>query len=269
MKKYISPNRWFSFEYPDNWNEFEDTEETFLFYNPNQWNGNFRISAYRDSNKTYGLQSIEWELEQNPASTLVKIGEWDCAYSTETFQENGAWYTTHIWITGKGNISLECSFTVAKGGERLPAENIIRSLAVCKKDSEKEIIPIRLLEIYEINSAFEWVSNMTKKILVKDFTPQVEDIVKLQELVDSGKLHQNQRVHWKQIGLALGSILKNEIDGIKWVSVIEEYREYPALQYKNELINPANLVWNKIKNGHSVNLKTEFEQIMERVGENK
>ena len=32
--KYISPGGWFSLEYPMGWHEFEDTEESFLFYNP-------------------------------------------------------------------------------------------------------------------------------------------------------------------------------------------------------------------------------------------
>ena len=30
--KYISPGGWFSLEYPMGWHEFEDTEESFLFY---------------------------------------------------------------------------------------------------------------------------------------------------------------------------------------------------------------------------------------------
>ena len=47
MKKYISPGSWFSLEYPDNWCEFEDSEDCFLFYNPDKWTGNYRISAYR------------------------------------------------------------------------------------------------------------------------------------------------------------------------------------------------------------------------------
>lgn len=43
--KYISPGGWFSLEYPMGWHEFEDTEESFLFYNPDR--GGQVISAYR------------------------------------------------------------------------------------------------------------------------------------------------------------------------------------------------------------------------------
>ena len=48
-KKFISPGAWFSMTYPADWNEFEDGEGSFLFYNPNEWTGNFRISDTKKS----------------------------------------------------------------------------------------------------------------------------------------------------------------------------------------------------------------------------
>lgn len=206
--KYISPGGWFSLEYPATWSEFEDTAESFLFYNPNKWNGNFRISAYKDTTKDYGRQCIAYELKQNPTSSIMKIGEWECAYSAETFQEEGAWYTTHFWITGKDDTCLECSFTVAKGGERVPAEEIIRTLKIRTGKESKEIIPIRILEIGEVNAAFEWTSTTVKKTLTKDFTSQEADIEKIQKLMDGGKIQANQRTAWESLGLAFGTILE-------------------------------------------------------------
>ena len=263
--KFISPGGWFSLECPAAWSEFEDTEESFLFYNPNKWGGNFRISAYKDADKDYGLQCIAYELKNNPTSCAVKVGEWDCAYSAETFQEEGAWYTTHIWVTGKGDISFECSFTVAKGGERTPAEGIIRSLKVRTGKEGQEIIPIRVLEIGEVNAAFEWVSTTVKKTLTKDFTSQEEDIEKLQKLVDGGKIQANQRTAWENLGLAFGTILENEMDGMTWVTVGDGSKEYAALQFADLLINPATLVWNKIKAKQPCDLNAEFARIKEEV----
>ena len=52
-KKFISPGAWFSMNYPSDWNEFEDGEGSFLFYNPDVWTGNFRISAFK-GNASYG-----------------------------------------------------------------------------------------------------------------------------------------------------------------------------------------------------------------------
>ena len=115
MQKYISPGAWFSIEYPSDWHEFEDTEESFLFYNPDKWNGNFRISAYIGENKGYAQYCMDEELKHVDGARATTVGDWKCIYSVESFQENGAWYTTHIWITGAGAVSVECSFTVAKG----------------------------------------------------------------------------------------------------------------------------------------------------------
>ena len=263
--KYISPGGWFSLEYPATWSEFEDTEESFLFYNPNQWNGNFRISAYKDTDKDYGRQCIAYELKQNPTSTSVKVGDWECAYSAETFQEEGAWYTTHIWVTGKEDICFECSFTVAKGGERTPAEAVIRTLKVRNGKEGKEIIPIRVLEIGEVNAAYEWVSTTVKKTLTKDVTSQEADIEKLQKLMDGGKIQANQRTAWESIGLAFGTILENEMDGMQWMTVIDGNKEYPVLQFGNLLFDPAYLIWSKVKTKQTIDLKAEFARIKAEV----
>lgn len=254
-------------EYPATWSEFEDTEETFLFYNPNKWSGNFRISAYKDAAKDYGRQCIAYELKNNPSAKLVKVGAWECAYSAETFQEEGAWYTTHIWVTGKYDISFECSFTVSKGGERGQAEEIIRSLTVRQGKQGREIIPIRVLEIGEVNAAFEWVSTTVKKTLTKDFTSSEEDIEKLQKLMEGGKIQANQRTAWEQIGLAFGAILENEMDGMQWVTVVDGKFEYPALQFRDSslVIDPAYLVWGCVKNQKPCELKVEYELIKAKV----
>ena len=263
--KYISPGGWFSLEYPATWSEFEDTEESFLFYNPNKWSGNFRISAYKDASCDYAKQCIAYELTNNPTSIVTTIGKWDCAYSAETFQEEGNWYTTHIWVTGKGNISFECTFTVTKGGERTKAEEIIRTLEIRSGREEKEIIPIRVLEIGEVNTAFEWTSNLIKKYFTKDFTPQETDIEKIQKLIESGKIQSKQREAWENLGLTFGTILENEMDGMIWVSVIDGRNEYAALQFEDLIIEPASLIWDKVKQGQICNLKSEFERIKAEV----
>ena len=267
--KYISPGGWFSFEYPAAWSEFEDSEGTFLFYNPNKWSGNFRISAFKDASKDYARQCIAYELKENPTSTAVKLGGWDCAYSAETFQEEDVWYTTHIWVTGKDDLSFECSFTVPKGGDRTIAEEMIRSLYIRTASDfrKKEIIPVRIAEIELINEAFDWVSTHIKKTQSKDFTSQESDIERLQKLIDSGKIKSDQRSLWEYIGIALGTVLENEIDGMEWVTVIEGRKEYAALRFKNSdlLADPATLVWEKVKSQSNCNLLQLFEDIKEKV----
>lgn len=273
-KKYISPGAWFSLIYPQDWYEFEDTESTFLFYNPNKWTGNFRISAYKQDSRQsdaacYAENALKDELKQNSSAVLVKVGKWNCAYSKETFQEEGVYYTSHCWITGVGNLLFECTFTVPKGGDITMAQQIIASLEDRKEEMHypEELIPIRVLEIGEVNSAFEWVSSTVKKLLKKDFTGIGEDIPKIQQIIDERLVSADQREAWRSFGLAFGTILTNEADGMEWMTAIDGKREYPALLFRNTevAVYPQDLIWEKIKNEGKCNLREEFDKILSRL----
>ena len=90
-KKFISPGAWFTMIYPSTWSEFEDGEGSFLFYNPDVWTGNFRISAFKADaaargSINYGREAVKQELKDNPSASLVKVGRLECAYSKEMFQ---------------------------------------------------------------------------------------------------------------------------------------------------------------------------------------
>lgn len=198
-------------------------------------------------------------------NSLLALCKGNDAYSAETFQEEGAWYTTHIWMTGEENLSFECSFTVSKGGDKHPAEEIIRSLQIRKEgvSHPREIIPIRVLEIGEVNTAFEWASTAIKKQLTKDFTASESDIDSIQQVMDSGRFQTQQRMAWENFGIAFGAILVNEMEGMEWVTVIEGQKEYPALQFmcSDMVLDPAALVWGKAKKGLPCDLKSEFRKI--------
>ena len=67
-KKFISPGAWFTMIYPSTWSEFEDGEGSFLFYNPDVWTGNFRISAFKADaaargSINYGREVVKQELK--------------------------------------------------------------------------------------------------------------------------------------------------------------------------------------------------------------
>ena len=211
MKKYISPGAWFSLEYPDNWCEFEDTEDSFLFYNPNKWSGNFRISAYRGEGADYAAACMEDELREVRGAKKVRLGSWDCVYSAESFQENNVWYTTHIWVTGRGEISVECSFTVIKGESSKAGEAIVASLKVRTASDKpvKAVIPVRVLEINQINEDYDWAVSTVKKQLTKDFTGTEADLANLQKVMDSGRFNPKQRQAWEGFGTAFGVILRS------------------------------------------------------------
>jgi hypothetical protein len=269
-QKFISPGVWFSLIYPSSWNEFEDAEDSFLFYNPNKWTGNFRISAYRDDrNSKYGKESVDYELKENKNATQVKLGDLICAYSKEMFQEEGAYYVTHVWITGIDNVAFECTFTVPKGNSITEAEEIISTLKAYPKGKQPalEIIPIRILEINAVNEAFEWASNTIKKQLKKDFTSSEEDIAKIQQLIEGGSFTPQQKEVWESFGIAFGTIMENQIDGMQWVTVIKGKHELPALRFKESdlVIYPSELVWDLLKSEQNCDLNAIYEEIKQKV----
>ncbi|WP_291529585.1 DUF3805 domain-containing protein [Bacteroides sp. UBA939] len=264
-KKFISPGAWFSMSYPADWNEFEDGEGSFLFYNPDEWTGNFRISAYK-GNTTYGKEVVRQELKENASATLVKVGTLECAYSKEMFEEEDTYFTSHLWIAGAGDIAFECSFTVRKGEPIAQAEEVISSLEVRREGMKypTEIIPVRLSEIYQINEAFEWVMNTVKEQLKKDFQGMEEDIPGMQEVIDSGVIGPKKKEVWLSFGIALCVILANEVDGLQWMTLIDGNREAPVLQNSTtgECIDPMKLVWSKVKAGEPCNLAETYKNLL-------
>lgn len=267
MRKYISPGSWFAFEYPDSWREFEDTEDSFLFYNPDKWTGNFRISAYQGENSDYAKESMEYELAHVRGAHRMRAGGLDCVRSTENFQENGFWYTSYLWVTGKDDVCVECSFVVPKGESPKVAEAIVASLQIRgSRDRfwDKEVIPVRVMEISVINEGYDWAVSTVKKQLTKDFTACKADVGSIQKVVDSGRLNSGQRQAWESLGIAFGTILVNEMDGMDWVTVIDGRKEYPALRFNGSdlMVYPVELIWKKVRNGEPCSLEAEYARIL-------
>ncbi|MBQ8225039.1 MAG: DUF3805 domain-containing protein [Bacteroides sp.] len=263
-KKYIAPGAWFSMLYPADWNEFEENEGTFLFYNPDNWTGNFRISAYR-GHATYATEAIRAELKENPSAQLVTVGTWSCAYSKKMFEEAGSYYTSHVWLTGKDELLFECSMTVVRGASVAEAEAVIASLEV-RKAGEKypaELIPIRVSEIYQINEAYEWVEKTVKEVLTKDFQGVEEDVEKMQAVVDKGIIPPKKKEPWLALGIALCVILVNEADGMEWRTLIDGNREVPVLLNSStgKWIDPMKLAWSKVKAGEACNLLETYQSL--------
>lgn len=263
-KKFIAPGAWFSMIYPAEWNEFEDGEGSFLFYNPSEWTGNFRISAYK-GNATYGKDSIRQELKENPSATLIRVGQLECAYSKEMFEEDGEYYTSHLWITGIDEVAFECSFTVKKGEPATEAEQVLTSLEIRKEGTKypAEIIPVRLSEIYQINEAYEWVDATVKDLLKKDFQGAEDDLPNMQQIIDKGDISPKKKEAWLAFGIVLCVIFANEVDGMEWRTLIDGNREAPVLlnTATGTWIDPMKLVWSKVKAGDPCNLVEAYHTL--------
>ncbi len=270
-KKFIAPGAWFTMVYPSAWSEFEDGEGSFLFYNPEKWSGNFRISANKEDatrkgGMNYGKNTVKQELAENSSATLVKVGALECAYSKEMFEEGDVYYTTHWWIAGIDNVAFQCSFTVPKGSEVREAEEVIRTLEIRYDDHKypAELIPVRLSEIFLINESYEWVSALVKKQLKKDFQGVEEDLPNLQTVIDSGVIGPKKKDEWLAVGITLCSILANEVEGMEWRTLVDGNREAPVLQYTKTgaIIDPMKLSWSKIKAGEPCQVAEAYSEAL-------
>ena len=167
-------------------------------------------------------------------------------------------------ITGIGNIAFECSFTVPKGGSVKEAEEVIATLEI-RKEGEKypaELIPVRLSEIYQINESYEWVVSTVKEELKKDFQGVEDDLEKLQQVIDSGKIGPKKKDEWLAIGITVCTILANEVEGMEWKTLIDGNREAPVLEYKDRIIDPMKIAWSKVKAGQPCNVIEEYKSVI-------
>ena len=167
-------------------------------------------------------------------------------------------------ITGIGNIAFECSFTVPKGGSVKEAEEVIATLEI-RKEGKKypaELIPVRLSEIYQINESYEWVVSTVKEELKKDFQGVEDDLEKLQQVIDSGKIGPKKKDEWLAIGITVCTILANEVEGMEWKTLIDGNREAPVLEYKDRIIDPMKIAWSKVKAGQPCNVIEEYKSVI-------
>lgn len=264
-KKFIAPGSWFSIMYPADWYEFEDTPNTFLFYNPDNWSGNFRISAYRGEDN-FGHEYLNDVMKSYPDALPLIVGDMSCAYLRKEYEEEGRDYVTHIWMGGKEDMGFECSFTVLRGMPPGDGTQIVESIEVRHKNKKypAETIPVRLSEIYRINTAYEWVEHKVKEVLKLDFQGVEDDVENMQKVLEACTFSSTKREVWYDLGITLCVIFANEMEGVEWRTLVDGNREVPVLvqTVTGKVIDPMKLVWSKVKRGEQVNLKDAYLHIL-------
>ena len=199
-KKFIALGGWLFMLYPAAQNDFEDSEDSFLFYNPDCWTGNFRISAFRGekdkkSGLTYGAATLRQVLKDNASTKQITIKHFPAVYGKEMFMENEEYFTTHWWVIDANDIVIDCSFTVHKGADIQEAESVINSIEL-RDENEKypaELIAIRLSEIFVINESYDWTVKLIKEKLKQDFQGDEAALSKLQQIIDNGLIAPKKR----------------------------------------------------------------------------
>ena len=230
MKTFVSPESWFSFDYPDSWFEFEEDSDDFLFYNPDNWSGNFRISAYRDSDNGYGRRCMDEEMRGAGAS-LVQIGRWKAVERTDHFTEEGVSYVGWYWTIGQGCTCVECSFVAPASSNGDQGRKIVESLTVNAPGVffKDRLVTLRLAEITEIDDAYNRVEKLLKKSAKAGLSNLQKGLDTLQRLVDSGEAKQLGRDANTVLGLTFCALLAEEYDDFEWKTWVDGHKECAML----------------------------------------
>ena len=249
MKKFISPGSWFAFDYPEEWFEFSEEADCFLFYNPEKWDGNFRISAYRDASSSFGDSMMRQALKASGAK-LSKVGHWETIYSAESFTEQLVEYVTHRWTIGCGQTCVECSFTEeAQSGKAFGMVNaLIASLEILQpRDTfHNQYIPVRVSEVDLIESCYATIEELGMKIFKERFRDFDYNVRLLQKLSQRAELTEQLGTDAGAVmGVVLCALLTESVDGLEWNTYVNGKVEAPVLMYGTTCVARPMLLFGK------------------------
>ena len=247
MKKFISPGSWFSFAYPEEWFEFSEEADCFLFYNPEKWDGNFRISAYRDASSSFGDTMMRQALKVSNAR-LSKVGRWETVYSTESFTEQLVEYVTHCWTIGCGQTCVECSFTAPVEGHLGIVNAIIASLEILQpRDTfHNQYIPVRVSEVDLIESCYATIEELGMKLFKERFRDFDYNVRLLQKIAQRPELSKQLGTDAGAVmGVVLCTLLSESIEGLEWNTFVNGKVEDPVLMYGTTCVARPMLLFGK------------------------
>lgn len=247
MKKFISPESWFAFTYPEEWFEFSEETDCFLFYNPEKWNGNFRISAYRDASPSFGDSMTRQALKASGAK-LQKVGRWETVYSVEIFTEQLVEYITHRWTIGCGQTCVECSFTATCEENLGVANAIIASLEILqpRETFHNQYIPVRVSEVDLIESCYATVEELCMKLFKERFRDMDYNVRLLQKVAHRSELVKQLGIDAGAVmGIVLCVILTESIEGLEWNTYVNGKVEAPVLMYGDVCVARPMLLFGK------------------------
>lgn len=247
MKKFISPGSWFAFTYPEEWFEFSEEADCFLFYNPEKWDGNFRISAYRDASSSFGDTMMRQALKASNAK-LSKVGRWETVHSTESFTEQLVEYVTHCWTIGCGQTCVECSFTAPVEGHLGIVNAIIASLEILQpRDTfHNQYIPVRVSEVDLIESCYATIEELGMKLFKERFRDFDYNVRLLQKIVQRPELSKQLGTDAGAVmGVVLCTLLSESVEGLEWNTFVNGKVEAPVLMYGTTCVARPMLLFGK------------------------
>lgn len=264
MKKFISPGSWFAFAYPDEWFEFSEEADCFLFYNPEKWDGNFRISAYRDASPSFGDTMMRQALKA-PGAKVSKVARWETVYSAETFTEQLVEYVTHRWTIGCGQTCVECSFTAPVTGHLGDANALIASLEILqpRESFHNRYIPVRVSEVELIESCYATIEELGMRLFKERFRDFDYNVRLLQKIARRPELAKQLGSDAGAVmGVVLCALLTESVEGLEWNTYVNGRVEAPVLMYGDVCVARPMLLFGK---GGELLAEVEMTDIIDEI----
>ncbi|SDE34953.1 protein of unknown function [Dyadobacter soli] len=150
MPNFISRNGRFSLTLPQDWFEYDDSDEdddsmTYAFFNNSteDWSGNLRITPYHRSNDPeskidHASDHVQSVLKDTSDAVKIRLGQLELAYYTEEDPDGEEANAYYYWIGGVRDDLFVCSFVVDKdqkgtvlNSEQLDSvQSILRSITL-------------------------------------------------------------------------------------------------------------------------------------------
>jgi Domain of unknown function (DUF3806) len=97
----------------------------------------------------------------------------------------------------------------------------------------------------------------------------LDDIERLQRVLDYGCLDASQTWELQSLGIALGRVLANNVPGLDWAIIEDEYGRDPTIQYKDTslVFNVQTMISKRIEDGEDVNVQALYDFVLKILAE--
>lgn len=120
-----------------------------------------------------------------------------------------------------------------------------------------------------IQAHLAYADELCSELAGESLTGSIEDLDRLQEVIDSGVLSAEKQAELQSLGVAFGKVFNNLNSDYSWVMIHDELGRAPALRYLNSnlLLYPQTLLSKRVQNRESVDVRDIYESLQIQLAE--
>jgi hypothetical protein len=119
--------------------------------------------------------------------------------------------------------------------------------------------------------AQQWMiaRSIVAEVSGQDLDQSLEDLKRIQHVLDQGALGPEQAYELQCLGIAFGRILISNIDGLDWAAIDDEYGRDPTIRYQETSLqlNVLTMISKRVEDGADVDVEHLFKWIKDHLQE--